>query len=559
MILAGRPAKILLIDTNVYFSKRLSDALKREGFEVNASTQPAFALTTLEYDTPSAIVCSTNMRELGALDIARMIRADAKNAVLPVIALGDGSQRALMEAFQAGCDDYIDRSRPPAIIATHIKNIIVSKAEGFQPTQMLAQSDTSLSGSLTHHDLPGVMQMLGHAHQTGALHINSGNTDALIFFDAGTITHAECASLFGDEAVIHILKNCFQNNSGVYKFVYGSSSGRRSVLRSATDLMLDAMREVDESTREPEVDLSALATETDADAFTSSLGAPADPTPCAAAAVFQEIENSAVISSDQAAKPEHTDDAPALASLLENPADEQLSPESEFSSLDEPSAELHSDDSDVIASLIDRYAASPPPNNSQSDSLEDLSVGSQPGDSCQVASLIERPAGTAPGAEIRAAALQQISEVAQRNDKSSMESLTASRATGSSFQQSESGLVEEHSEPSLLGDSADVESLIERPAIWHSNNFSAAMVPNGQFVAPSSALVTPEDHSSAMATADDHEVSAVPQDQAEVEPKVDLPAVVDEVFRLAVTDEAGNLVAEPDAEQNADTPDKESL
>jgi len=29
MILAGRPAKILLIDTNVYFSKRLSDALKR--------------------------------------------------------------------------------------------------------------------------------------------------------------------------------------------------------------------------------------------------------------------------------------------------------------------------------------------------------------------------------------------------------------------------------------------------------------------------------------------------------------------------------------------------
>ena len=115
-----------------------------------------------------------------------------KNAALPIIALGDGSQRALMEAFQAGCDDYIDRQRPPAVIATHVKNIIVSKAEGFQPTQMLAQADTSLSGSLTHHDLPGVMQMLGHAHQTGALHINAGETDAVLFFDAGEITHAEC-------------------------------------------------------------------------------------------------------------------------------------------------------------------------------------------------------------------------------------------------------------------------------------------------------------------------------------------------------------------------------
>jgi CheY-like chemotaxis protein len=247
MILAGRPAKILLIDTNVYFSKRLSDALKREGFEVTCSTQPSFALTTLEYDPPTAIVCSTNMREMGALDIARLVRADAKSASLPVIALGDGSQRALMEAFQAGCDDYIDRSRPPAVIATHVRNIIISKAEGFQPTQMLPQADTSLSGSLTHHDLPGVMQMLGHAHQTGALHINSGDTDALLFFDAGEIAHAECGALFGDEAVIHILQSCMRNNSGVYKFVYASSSAKRTVLRSATDLMLDAMREMDES------------------------------------------------------------------------------------------------------------------------------------------------------------------------------------------------------------------------------------------------------------------------------------------------------------------------
>jgi Domain of unknown function (DUF4388) len=131
-----------------------------------------------------------------------------------------------------------------------VKSIIVSKAEGFQPTQMLAQADTSLSGSLTHHDLPGVMQMLGHAHQTGALHINAGQTDALLFFDAGEISHAECGALFGDEAVIHILKSCVNGGAGVYKFVYGTTSPQRTVLRTATDLMLDAMREYDESTQD---------------------------------------------------------------------------------------------------------------------------------------------------------------------------------------------------------------------------------------------------------------------------------------------------------------------
>jgi CheY-like chemotaxis protein len=246
----GRAAKILLIDSNVLFAKRLGDALKREGFEITATTQGSFALTALEYDAPAAIVCATNMREMGALELAKIIRIDIKNSSLPVIAIGDGSQRALMEAFQAGCDDYIDRHLAPAVIASHIKNILISKIDGFQPTQMLGQADTSLSGNLTHHDLTGVMQMLGQARQTGALTINADQTDAVLFFDAGEITHAECGSLFGDEAVIYVLKNCVNVGAGIYKFVYGGASVQRTVLRSVTDLMLDAMREYDEQSRD---------------------------------------------------------------------------------------------------------------------------------------------------------------------------------------------------------------------------------------------------------------------------------------------------------------------
>jgi len=82
------------------------------------------------------------------------------------------------------------------------------------------------------------------------LHINAGETDGVLFYDAGVITHAECGNLFGDEAVIHILKSLGSSNEGVYKFTYGTTSTQRTVLRSATDLMLDAMREFDEGTRD---------------------------------------------------------------------------------------------------------------------------------------------------------------------------------------------------------------------------------------------------------------------------------------------------------------------
>jgi CheY-like chemotaxis protein len=242
--------RILLIDSNVYFSKRLGDALKEQGFDVVPSTQAAYSLTMLEWDAPMAILCATNLREMGALEMAPILRADPKTSNIPLIAIGSGGDQALLEAYRAGCDDYVDRRRAPADIAAHVRSFLVSRQEGFQPTQMLALSDTSLSGNLSHLDLPGVMQMLGQARQTGALHINACETDGIIFFEGGEIFHSECGMYFGDEAVTQIVKNCQASGKGVYKFVYGATAAQRTVLRSATDLLLDALREFDEGERD---------------------------------------------------------------------------------------------------------------------------------------------------------------------------------------------------------------------------------------------------------------------------------------------------------------------
>jgi len=242
--------RILLIDSNVYFSKKLSDALKEQGFDVVPSTQAAYALTMLEWNAPAAILCATNLREMGAFEMAPILRADPKTASIPLIALGPGGGQALLEACRAGCDDFVDRRRSPADIAAHVRSFLVSRQDGFQPTQMLSSAETALSGNLSHLDLPGVIQMLTQAHQTGALHINAADTDGIIFFEGGEIFHAESGTFFGDEAVTQIVKTCQGAAKGVYKFIYGATAAQRTVLRSATDLLLDAMREFDEGERE---------------------------------------------------------------------------------------------------------------------------------------------------------------------------------------------------------------------------------------------------------------------------------------------------------------------
>jgi CheY-like chemotaxis protein len=245
--------RVVLIDSNVYFSKRLTEALKHAGFDVVPSPQASYALTMLEWNAPAAILCATNLREMGAHELAPILRADPKTANIALIAIGSGGDQALLEAYRAGCDDYVDRRRPAADIAAHVRSFLVSRHEGFQPTQMLSSAETDLSGSLSHLDLPGVIQMLGQARQTGALHINAGDTDGIIFFEAGEILHAENAQLFGDEAVTEIVKACHGAEKGVYKFVYGAAANQRTVLRSSTDLLLDAMREFDEDHREDDI------------------------------------------------------------------------------------------------------------------------------------------------------------------------------------------------------------------------------------------------------------------------------------------------------------------
>ena len=103
--------RVLLIDSNVYFAKRLGDALQQVGFEVIPCAQGVYALTMLEWNVPAAILCATNLREMSAFEMAPILRADPKTATIPLIAIGGGGDQALLEAYRSGCDDLVDRRR----------------------------------------------------------------------------------------------------------------------------------------------------------------------------------------------------------------------------------------------------------------------------------------------------------------------------------------------------------------------------------------------------------------------------------------------------------------
>jgi DNA-binding response OmpR family regulator len=246
----GTYGKVFIVDTNLLFVKRLSEALRERGFEAVHCAEPAYALTMIEWNMPVAILCATSPRESTGFDIPAILRADTKTSHIPVIAIGDRGRQSQLEVMRAGYEDFLDRRLGAEEITSHLVSVLSCHRDGFQPTQMLAPSETAMDGRLSLVDLPGVIQVLSQSRQTGGLHINAGATDGIIFFDAGEIIHAESGQLAGDDAIVQLVKSCYLTKDGVYKFIPGDAGTLRTVQGTLNALILDALRDLDEQERD---------------------------------------------------------------------------------------------------------------------------------------------------------------------------------------------------------------------------------------------------------------------------------------------------------------------
>lgn len=242
--------KIFVVDSNLFFVKRLTESLKQKGFEAVHCSDAAYALTMIEWNMPVAILCSTASRGPNTFEIPAILHGDAKTGHIPVIAIGDRGQQSQLEALRAGYEDFVDRRLGAEEIAAHLVSLLSSHKDGFQSTQMLPRAETALDGRLSLVDLPGVIQMIEQSRQTGALHVNVGTTDGIIFFNTGEVIHAESGLLAGDDAIVCLIKTCQRNKEGVYKFIAGSAPTLRTVHCNLSGLIIDALREIDEEDRD---------------------------------------------------------------------------------------------------------------------------------------------------------------------------------------------------------------------------------------------------------------------------------------------------------------------
>lgn len=108
-----------------------------------------------------------------------------------------------------------------------------------------------MTGTLGLFSLVDLFQLLAGASRTGRLVVEHPRGDARIYFEKGDVTHAAFDGVEGEEAVYAL----FADERGTFAFSTGLPAPRRTVSLGTQNLVLEAVRRLDEARRDADDDV----------------------------------------------------------------------------------------------------------------------------------------------------------------------------------------------------------------------------------------------------------------------------------------------------------------
>lgn len=102
-----------------------------------------------------------------------------------------------------------------------------------------------LWGNLKDFSLPDVIQLVGFGRKTGVLMVEHGGLGSRLYFAEGNVVHAVSGDTEGENAVYRL----FRVDEGEFRFKAESAPERRTIFMDPTNLVMEAARLLDESTR----------------------------------------------------------------------------------------------------------------------------------------------------------------------------------------------------------------------------------------------------------------------------------------------------------------------
>src|SRR5438309_4116682 len=239
--------RLLLADDNPLVRELIVKGL--EPFcEVETSTDGADALLKVVDAPPDVILCDYKMPGLDGRQLFEKLRARESTRHIPFLYMYsrpdiEGCLRPLVD----GVEDLITK---PFLIKdlVRITKKVVDRLH-LEKLQKKASRPGVIQGRLEEMSMIDLLQSLEMGQKSCRLLVHKGSDQCELFFTGGQCRDAKIGSVEGDDAVYKVILW----TDGDFEIDFNASNGstRTTTTKTTTGLLMEAMRLMDESNRDP--------------------------------------------------------------------------------------------------------------------------------------------------------------------------------------------------------------------------------------------------------------------------------------------------------------------
>ena len=216
----------------------------REDFKVISAQDTRTALELVESENVRFLVADVTRQWDRALEILDRLQNRLESYQTSVLLFdSQSSRKRRLKALDSGAEEVFPLDVSVAELLSRMRRILRRDDAARRGT--LAGEEDGIRGDLSQMPLPEVLQMLNMGQKTAKIVLDAGGLHGEIFLENGRLTHAESDGVEGPPALTRML----QASSGRFHIHHGVRSDQRTVDRDAMAVLLDALREMDESKR----------------------------------------------------------------------------------------------------------------------------------------------------------------------------------------------------------------------------------------------------------------------------------------------------------------------
>jgi CheY-like chemotaxis protein len=243
---AGKSIKLLLADDNPLIRDLVCKAL--EPFcEVVLADDGADALLKVIDEPPDAILCDYKMPGLNGRQLFEKLRGRQTTRNIPFLFMASRADiEERLRPLVDGVEDFITK---PFLVKdlVRITKRVVDRLH-LEKLQTKGSRPGVIQGRLEEMSMIDLMQSLEMGQKSCRLVVKKGSETGELYFSAGQCRDAKSGGVEGDEAVYRVL--LWTEGEFEIDFSAANTSNRTTTTRNTTGLLMEAMRLMDEASRD---------------------------------------------------------------------------------------------------------------------------------------------------------------------------------------------------------------------------------------------------------------------------------------------------------------------